>query len=171
MLKLGFQLEIALTLFYYSNSKNIKVFFIREDHPNHMYLQFESVGKKFLNRFVMDESDQFEIYGVYNVVFVEKMSIHNWNVINDAVENYMRNRQQGGVAHFIWTEATQRDWIDSIIKCFKSAMARNNLKSALLTFIYMRKVKCITREEFLEKYKVDVVSSEDKIKTKEKVRV
>ena len=100
-----------------------------------------------MNRLVSEENDQFEVYGIYKVKdsFSEPHREHNEQTINYAMEKYVNDRKTcvHNQLHIIWTD----DYWGPITSLFQKALEKFDLDSVVFSFIYMRRLDCITKED------------------------
>ena len=81
------------------NQKIQKVFFIEKDIQRSG--QLESIAKRYMNCFTIDENDQFEIASIqtidkYDPIAVDKVIVKEFKIkIMEAVENLTKQQKQG----------------------------------------------------------------------------
>ena len=132
------------------------------------YAQHESLGKLYVNRFAIDEEDQFEILGVYPLA-PEDIDCLTKPDINNEIMKAIQIHRSGGTfsyqLHILWASCTGfhediHSLFDLFIKCHGSLVYNNamdysctsiiahGVKSAMVSILEMTKYDCITKVGF-----------------------
>ena len=120
-----------------------KVLFIEENPPP--WSQYESMGTRYINRFAIDEDDQFEIAAILRTsrncrncrFYVEEDLTNLWRI------NYFSKKSQNKL-HLLWAGHSGKN------SPFEKmgGMYLYGCESAMVTLLSMSKVNCVTKERF-----------------------
>lgn len=111
-----------------------------------------------MNRFTIDENDQFEIPYAFqaNLYSRDWTQTSLWYIYNtlsaEAKENCTKFRNH---LHFIITKRNVRFDYSFFIRSFKTFAKTCGIENATFTFVASKKQRCITKEDFEVFYKVD----------------
>ena len=148
-----------MSIFLYGQRKNstikefekkIKVLFIESPDPSKPYQQQESIGVRYMNRFTIEEDDQFEIIAVCEL---KPDTINSPVILQEEINNaskVIQNRRLDGMLinplHVILgSKNGYGDYIDELSRIF---IQRFGYKSAMVSVLEMVKHDCITKERF-----------------------
>ena len=152
--------------------QNLILFMVDSDEPqsSENYKFITPIGTKFLNRFVVEENDQFEVYGLYriNSCLISPLSVKSakdevsWvrdgvSLIEKAVQKYAEESKQDkadkNTVHFIWAcPSFKREYLD-LVNSMNNEMLRFGLKKGMISFIEEERYHCITNEECQQLYR------------------
>ena len=120
-------------------------------------------GMSYLNRFVADENDQFEVYAFYRIRVKMRKRITDFNnwakeetalQIKKAVKKYAeqskRDKTDTNTVHFIW--ADHKYDLDEILRTIKNEMTRVGLKKGMVSFLQKHRYRCVTKEKYEQLY-------------------
>ena len=136
-------------------------------HP-HDYIQHESLGRLYVNRFAIDEEDQFEILGVFRLPPEGIEFLTQPEIRNEIMKLIQIDRSDGLFPyqlHILWASCTGfhediHSLFDLFIKCHGSLVYNNamdysctsiiahGVKSAMVSILEMTKYDCITKVGF-----------------------
>ena len=134
---------------YQDRNQNL-ILFMNESVLSTSYMNCNSIGMNLFNRFVADENDQFEVYGVYQIgqrndeVPIER-------AIQKYAEQSKRDETDTNTIHFVW--ASQIHDYRYILRTIKDKMAKFGLKRGMITFLYKYRHHCVTKETYEQLYK------------------
>ena len=115
-------------------------------------------GMNFLNRFVAEETDQFEVYAFYQMNWWVNTADQSVAKIEKAVQEYAqqskRDKTDENTVHFIWAGHMKclRSH-ENILYTIKNEMARNGLQRGMVTFLEKHRYHCVTKEKYEQLYK------------------
>ena len=136
------------------------------DWNPHKYIQHESFGRLYVNRFAIDEEDQVEILGVYRlppeyIEFLAKPDIQK-----EIMKNIQIHRSDESFSyqlHILWASCSGfhediHSLFDLFVKCYGTfvhdkamdhwRIMAYGLKSAMVSILEMSKYDCITKVGF-----------------------
>ena len=128
-------------------------------------------GMSYLNRFVADENDQFEVYAFYRIRVKMRKRITDFNnwakeetalQIKKAVKKYAeqskRDKPDKYTLHFIWVSYIYDS--DELLKTIKNAMAKFGLKKGMISLLHKRRYHCVTKEIYEQLYNLYSINME-----------
>ena len=151
--------------------QNLILFVVDSDEPqsSENYKFISPIGTKFLNRFVVEENDQFEVYGLYriNSCLISPLSVKSakdevsWlrdgvSLIKKAVQKYAEESKQDkadkNTVHFIWACPSFKGEYWDLVKSMNDEMLRFGLKKGMISFLEEERYHYITKEECQQLY-------------------
>ena len=118
------------------------------DFNLHKYIQHESLGRLYINRFAIDEEDQFEILGVYRLPLegIELLTKLDEASINRIMQVIQIHRTFSYQLHILWASCFGfHEHLDSV---FQLCLKLNGVESAMISILEMSKYDCITKVGF-----------------------
>ena len=104
-----------------------------------------------MNRFAIDEEDQFEILGVYRlplegIEFLTKLDEASINSIMQAIQIHRSDETFSYQLHILWASCNGfHEHLDSV---FQLCLKFYGVKSAMISILEMSKYDCITKVGF-----------------------
>ena len=118
------------------------------DFNPHKYIQHESLGRLYVNRFAIDEEDQFEIRGVYRLPLegIKFLTTLHEASINSIMQIHRSDETFSYQLHILWASCFGfHEHLDSV---FQLCLKFNGVKSAMISILEMSKYDCITKAGF-----------------------